>query len=43
MFEIAHHKPTKSLFLQYLQLVPAKFLGNKAFRICEHHFALRFL
>ena len=43
MFEMAHHKPTKSLFLQYLQLVPAKFLGNKAFRICELHFALRFL
>ena len=43
MFEMAHHKPTKSFFLQYLQLVPAKFVGNKAFRICEHHFALRFL
>ena len=27
MFEMAHHKPTKSLFLQYLQLVTAKFLG----------------
>ena len=43
MFEMAHHKPTKSLFLQYLQLVPAKLLGNKAFRICELHFALGFL
>ena len=43
MFEMAHHKPTKSLILQYLQLVPAKFLGNKAFRICELHFALCFL
>ena len=42
MFEMAHHKPTKSLFLQYLQLVPAKLLGNKAFRICELHFALTF-
>ena len=31
MFEMAHHKPTKCLFLQYLQLVPAKFLVNKAF------------
>ena len=43
MFEMAHHKPTKFLFLQYLKLVPAKFLGNKAFHICELHFALRFL
>ena len=43
MFEMAHHKATKSLFLQYLQLVRAKFRGNKAFRICELHFALRFL
>ena len=42
MFEMVRHKPTKSLFLQHLQLVPAKFLGNKAFRICEHRFALRF-
>ena len=31
MFEMAHHKPTKCLFLQYLQLVPAKFLGKKHF------------
>ena len=31
MFETAHHKPTKSLFLQYLQLVLAKFLGIKHF------------
>ena len=43
MFEMAHHKPTKSLFLQYFQLVPAKFLGNKALRFSELHFALRFL
>ena len=42
LFEMAHHKLTKSLFLQYLQLVSAKFLGNKAFCICELHFALRF-
>ena len=34
---------TKCLFLQCLQLVPAEFLVNKAFHICELHFALRFL
>ena len=43
MFEMAHHKPRKCLFLQCLQLVPAKFLVNKKYHICELHFALRFL
>ena len=42
MFEMAHHKPTKCLFLQYLQLVPAKFLVNKALPICQLHFTLFF-
>ena len=42
MFEIAHHKATKWLFLQYLQLVPAKVLVNKAFPICQLHFTLLF-
>ena len=43
MFEIAHHKPTKCLFLQYLQLVPGKFLVNKALSICQLHITLFFL
>ena len=43
MFEMAHHKPTKCLLLRYLQLVPAKFLVNKAFSICRLHFTLFFL
>ena len=43
MFEMAHHKPTKMLVLQYLQLVPAKFLVNKAFPICRLHFTFFFL
>ena len=42
MFEMAHHKPTKCLFLQYLQLVPAKFLVDNASPNCELHFTLFF-
>ena len=33
----------KMLVLQYLQLVPAKFLVNRAFPICQLHFTLFFL
>ena len=42
-YSVLHHKPTKCLFWLYLQMVPAKFLVNKTFHICELHFALRFL
>ena len=42
-YYLRHHQPTKFLFLQYLQLVPAKFLVNRAFPICQLHFTLFFL
>ena len=35
MFGMTHHKPTKCLFLQCVQLVPANILGNKAFHFCN--------
>ena len=40
---MTHHKPTKCLFLQHLQLDPPKILGNRAFQIYELHFTLCFL
>ena len=43
MSEMTHHTPTKCLFLQCLQLVPANILWHNRAHICKLHFALRFL